>query len=183
MTTDGALSDEAGPSTTPSAAGPFRRFAALVYDFLLLVAVLFLGTLALLPFSGGRAITPQDAGPWEYAYRVYVAALVLGFFGVSWTRRGQTLGMMSWKIRVERIDGMRLGWAGCARRLAIGTAFALSAAAGLWLLRAPAGTPRWLGGAALLVPVAVNYAWMRRGGDSRTLHDRLSDSRVVRLPD
>jgi uncharacterized RDD family membrane protein YckC len=169
-------------ATVPVAAGAFRRFAALVYDLMLLAAVLFLGTLALLPFTGGQAITPQDSGLWELLYRVYVAALALGYFGVSWTRRGQTLGMMSWKIRVERCDGTRLGWLDCLRRLAVGATLAIGAAIGSWLLRSPAGTPAWFGGCALWLPVAVNYLWLWRGGESRTLHDRLSGCRMVRLP-
>jgi uncharacterized RDD family membrane protein YckC len=167
------------PASVP--AGALRRFAALVYDLLLLLAVLFLGTVALLPFTGGEAITPQDSGPWEYAYRSYLAALALGFFGVSWTRSGQTLGMMAWKIRLERRDGTRLDWLCSARRLAIGAAIVLAAVTGVWLLRRPAGSAAWLAGLALQLPALFNYLWMRRGAAGATLHDRLSGCRVVRL--
>jgi len=163
-------------------AGPFRRFAALVYDLMLLVSVLFLGTVVLLPLSGGEAITPQESGPWEYLYRAWIALLALGFFGVSWTRRGQTLGMMSWKIRVEREDGTRLGWLASLQRLAIGGAVVIITVMGLWLLRTGHSIYAAIGGWALLVPVAVNYAWMWRDAGRRTLHDQLSRCRVVRLP-
>ncbi|MBP6513921.1 MAG: RDD family protein [Steroidobacteraceae bacterium] len=169
------------PSTLP--AGPFRRFAALVYDLMLLVSVLFLGTVVLLPFSGGEAITPQDSGAWEYLYRSWIAVLALGFFGVSWTRRGQTLGMMSWKIRVQREDGSRLGWMDSLKRLGIGGAVVITAVTGLWLLRSQGAAWAWIAGCALLVPVVVNYAWMWRDAGRRTLQDRLSRCRVVRLHD
>ena len=118
-----------GPATV------FRRLAALVYDGLLLLAVLFLGTLVLLPFTGGESITPQDSGAWAYAYRGWVALLTLGFFGVSWTRRGQTLGMMSWKIRLVRLDGSAFRWIHVLSRLGVGMALVVAAALGLWLLQ------------------------------------------------
>jgi uncharacterized RDD family membrane protein YckC len=177
------MSTSAADPSSVLPAGPFRRFAALVYDLMLLVSVLFLGTVVLLPFSGGEAITPQDSGAWEYLYRAWIAVLALGFFGVSWTRRGQTLGMMSWKIRVERVDGMRLGWADSFRRLVIGGALVITTVTGLWLLRSQGSIYASIAGCVLLVPVAVNYAWMWRDTARRSLQDQLSGCRVVRLRD
>ena len=100
----------------PGPAGLGRRFAALVYDSLLLVAVLFLGTLLVLPLTGGEAITPQDSGGYDYLYRGWIALLTLGFFGLPWVRTGQTLGMMSWKLRLERLAGAHPGQAEEAER-------------------------------------------------------------------
>jgi uncharacterized RDD family membrane protein YckC len=158
----------------------WRRFAALVYDSLLLLAVLFLGTLALLPLTGGESITPQDSGAWELAYRAWVMLLTAGFFGISWTRRGQTLGMMSWKIRLLRDDGTLLRWPRALLRLLLGAAVALAALVGLLSVARtgsllPAG---W--GSALLLPAAANYLWMGFDPEARTLQDRLSGCRVVR---
>lgn len=159
-------------------AGIGRRFAALVYDSLLLVAVLFLGTLVLLPLTGGEAITPQDSGGWEYLYRGWVALLALGFFGLPWVRSGQTLGMMSWKLRLERADGGRVGWRDAAARLAVGGAIVVAAIAGLWLAGRPATAP-WLP-PLLWLPVLGNYAWMGFDRDARTLQDVITRGRVVR---
>jgi len=160
-------------------AGLGRRLAALVYDSLLLVAVLFLGTLLLLPLTGGEAITPQDAGPWEHLYRLWVAALVVGFFGVSWTRRGQTLGMMSWKIRLVRDGGQPLRWRDVVLRLLAGAVLAVLAIGGLWALARPGDMldGAW---AVLLLPALANYAWMAFDGESRTLQDRLTRCRMLR---
>ena len=56
------------------AAGLLRRLAALVYDGLLLLAILFVGTLAILPLTGGEGITPAAPGLGAYlAYRGYLA--------------------------------------------------------------------------------------------------------------
>lgn len=159
-------------------AGLGRRFAALVYDSLLLVAVLFLGTLALLPLTGGEAITPQDSGALEYLYRGWIALLTLGFFGLPWVRTGQTLGMMSWKLRLERVDGGRLRWIEVAGRLAIGALVVTAAVAGLWLAGRQ-GTPAWLPG-LLLLPAVVNYLWMGFDREARTLQDQLTGCRMVR---
>jgi uncharacterized RDD family membrane protein YckC len=166
---------ELGPATV------FRRLAALVYDGLLLLAVLFLGTLVLLPLTGGESITPQDSGPWEHAYRAWVALLVLVFFGLSWTRRGQTLGMMSWKIRLQREDGGLLRWRDAAARLGLGATVAMSALVGL--VSVGRGSPPPLGpwGTALLLPAVANYLWMGFDPEARSLLDRVTRSRVVRV--
>lgn len=161
-------------------AGFFRRFAALVYDALLVTAVLFLGTLLLLPLTGGEAITPQQSGPWELAYRGWIALLLGIFFGFSWTRRGQTLGMMSWKIRLQRLDGRLPGWRRALGRLVAGGVLAVCALAGLVSLtrgsEAPAGT--W--GVMLLLPALADYLSMAFDPARRTLLDRLTGCRVVR---
>lgn len=160
-------------------AGLWRRLGALFYDGLLLAAVLFLGTLVLLPFSGGESITPRQSGAWGYAYRGWIALLVAGFFGLPWTRRGQTLGMMSWKIRLERADGGLLRWRGALLRLALGSLAAFGALAGLLAL-ARGGTAGRTLGALLLLPAAANYLWMAFDRETRTLQDRLSGSRMLR---
>lgn len=165
--------------TVAAPAGIGRRFAALVYDALLLVAVLFLGTLALLPLTGGEAITAQSAGALEYGYRAWLALLTLGFFGLPWVRTGQTLGMMSWKLRIERLDGSRLRWRDAAGRLAAGAVIVMAAAAALWLAGRPS-TPGWVPG-LLLVPAVINYLWMGFDPEARTLQDLLSGCRVVRI--
>jgi uncharacterized RDD family membrane protein YckC len=161
-------------------ASVFRRLAALVYDGLLLLAVLFLGTLALLPFTGGESITPQDSGPWEYAYRGWIALLTLGFFGVSWTRRGQTLGMMSWKIRLLRDDGSLPRWRDAGVRFFSGGIIFLCAVLGLVSLARPLESRLGYWAVVLLLPAVANYLWMVPDPASRSLQDRLTGCRVVR---
>ena len=72
-----------------------RRFAAIGYDAVLLVAVLFVATVVLLPFTGGAAIRPNHG-----LYTAYLAAVSFGYFGWFWTHGGQTLGMRSWHLRL-----------------------------------------------------------------------------------
>jgi len=153
----------------------------LFYDGLLLTAVLFLGTLALLPFTGGEAITPQDSGAWEVAYRLWLALLAFGFFCFSWIRRGQTLGMMSWKIRLQRDDGRPLRWFDAALRFSLGGALAVAALSGLWVLHRATTPSSAALGIALLLPAVGSYLFMYADPGARTLLDRWTRCRVIRL--
>lgn len=162
---------EASPPATV-----YRRLAAAVYDGLLLLALLMLATALLLPLTGGEAITPASAGPWENAYRAFLALVVVAYFGSAWTRRGETLGMKAWKIRVVRADGARCRWGDVLRRLAVAAPlYGLPLAALLALMAHRAGP--WLV-AASFVPLLASHAPLLRGAPA--LHDRWSRTRVVR---
>ncbi|HEY7377926.1 MAG TPA: RDD family protein [Steroidobacteraceae bacterium] len=138
-----------------TSAGLFRRLAALFYDLLLIVAVLMTVTWLLLPLTRGEAITPESVGAFEYLYRALLVGLVIFYFGFSWTRAGETVGMLAWKIRVVRHDGTLLRWRDV-------------------LLRLAAATLSWL-------PAGLGYFWMLCDREHLTWHDRLSRTRIVRV--
>lgn len=162
-------------------AGVLRRLASLTYDLLLVLALLFAATALVLPLSGGEAITPAAQGAAAHLYRLYLAALALAYFGYSWIRGGQTVGMMAWKIRIERSDGVRLAWPAALGRFAFGLGLGLCTVTGLWLLRAVSGPGRQIVGALLLTPAIANYAWLLRDRPRGTLQDRCCRSRIVRI--
>lgn len=85
-------------------AGLLRRLGVLLYDTLLLLALLMVATFALLPFTGGEAVRNQ------LFMQLWVLAVAFAFFGWFWTHGGQTLGMKAWRVRVERRDGAPLRW-------------------------------------------------------------------------
>jgi len=137
-------------------AGVLRRCGAMLYDLLVVAALLSILTALFLPFTGGEAITPDRSAAIE---RIYQAALLLGvvlFFCVFWTWRGQTVGMLAWRLRVERSDGTSLTWRDALVRLA-----------GAWLSFAALG---------------LGYFWIWIDRDRLAWHDRLSGTRVVVLP-
>ena len=142
--------------TTVTRAGLLRRLGAMIYDGLLLLALLMVTTALFLPFTGGEAISPHGTPALEYAYRGVLVLVVVGFHGLFWTRRGQTLGMASWRLRVEREDGRLLGWGDTLRRLA-------------WAVVS------WL-------PLGLGYLWILADPQRRAWHDRLSGTRVVVVP-
>jgi len=124
-----ALQNERLPS-----AGVLRRLGAMLYDLLALLAVMMVVTAALLPLTGGEAITSERYGAWEYAYRLLLLAIVIAFFGLFWTRRGQTLGMLAWRLRLEKEDGSLLSWGDVIKRLAAASVSVTLAFAGyLWI--------------------------------------------------
>ncbi|MBS0394976.1 MAG: RDD family protein [Proteobacteria bacterium] len=157
-------------------AGNARRLAAAGYDGLLLAAVLFLVTALLLPATGGESITPEHVGGWAHAYRLLLALVVLLYFGVSWTRRGQTLGMKAWRLRLETASGALPRWRDVCLRLACSAPLylALLGAALLHMARLTG----WGGLALGALPLAASFATHALGGRG-TLHDRLSATRVV----
>ncbi len=104
-----------------------RRIAALVYDGMLLVAVLFMYTLVVSIVRGGRAVEPGTL--W---FQLSLIAIVVLFFTWFWAHGGQTLGMRAWRLRIVTADGGAVGWAAAFARLGAGLLAALPAGLGFW---------------------------------------------------
>ncbi len=85
--------------------GFFRRLAVILYDFLLLVAVLFFATAIALPFNSGEAFTGQ-----HFFFPAYLLLVSYFFYGWFWTHGGQTLGLRAWKISVRSLDTKPVSW-------------------------------------------------------------------------
>jgi len=137
-------------------AGVLRRFGAMLYDLLLVLALLFIVTALFLPFTGGEAITPDRSAAVERIYQSALLLVVVLFFCVFWTWRGQTVGMVAWRLRVERSDGTLLTWRDALLRL---------------------------GGACVsLAAVGMGYFWIWIDRDRLAWHDRWSGTRVVVVP-
>lgn len=105
----------AGPAPAPvpgmDSCGLPRRAAAMLYDALLLLGVLFVATFPVLPLTGGE---PVPAG--NPLYSAYLLAVTYLYFVVSWRRGGRTLGMRAWHLRLVTMNGDRPGWGACTLR-------------------------------------------------------------------
>ncbi len=77
-----------------------RRFAAILYDGLLLLALLFIASAVVLPLTGGEAVHAGNP-----LFTSYLFVVAFAFYAWFWTHGGQTLGMRAWRIRVVRYDG------------------------------------------------------------------------------
>ncbi len=128
----------------------FRRLAALLYDGILLIAVLFIATAIVLPFSQGEAMRPQN--PFYTSYLFIICFL---FFAWFWMHGGQTLGMRSWRLRLERIDGEPIT---------------------LWHVLL-----RYLSAIPSLLLLGIGFFWMLFNKDKLTWHDQFSETRIVQL--
>ena len=98
-------------STALKSAGFFRRLAAILYDSLLLVAVLFAATALALPINHGEAFASDNL--YYPAYLIFVSFLFYGWF---WTHGGQTLGLRAWKLKVLTFEQRPLSWTQAALR-------------------------------------------------------------------
>jgi uncharacterized RDD family membrane protein YckC len=81
-----------------------RRIGAILYDGLLVIALLFLGTVPFIALRGGEPVEPGET-PYQFVLIVIAWLFFVGF----WTRSGRTLGMQSWRLQLEREDGSRPG--------------------------------------------------------------------------
>lgn len=110
-----------------SAPGFLRRLAIVVYDLILLIAVLFLATALLLPFNAGVAFTRE-----QIFYPVYLLIVSFIFYGWFWTHGGQTLGLRSWKAKVLTFEQQPITWLQALVRFV--TALASCGLGLLWVL-------------------------------------------------
>lgn len=109
-------------TTSLPPAGFFRRLGALIYDSLIVMAILMMagGVIVAILFACEAAGfidygQYQDASDlltshpiWGPVYTMYLAFVWIYFFVYFWTRAGQTLGMRAWKIIVRNSDGSRI---------------------------------------------------------------------------
>jgi uncharacterized RDD family membrane protein YckC len=141
--------------TSGTSAGFGRRLAALLYDSVLLAALLVVFTSGAVFLNHRRAIEPATAGAWVYLYRAGLVGVIAGYYLLNWTRSGQTLGMRAWHLRAVTAAGKPLS---------------LKAAA----LRFACGVLAW-------APAALGVLWLYFDPERLALHDRLSNTRVVHL--
>jgi uncharacterized RDD family membrane protein YckC len=168
-------------TTTAAPAGLFRRLAALAYDLLLVIALAFIVTFAMLPLTQGEAILTETQGFVGHAYHALLAIVVFAYFGRSWTRSGQTLGMRAWRIRLETGGGDPVNWLDALVRCLLGAGLAWLALQGAWYLASPGTFPGYLAAAALIAPLVLNYAWVLVDAEGRSLQDLAGSARVRRV--
>ena len=129
------------------------RLLALLYDLLPLLGLWFLAGVV------GVALTGGALDPHRLDHKILMQTLLLaftaGYFVISWTRGGQTIGMRAWKIRLTMRDGSRLPVLRALLRFFLAClSFALLGAGFWWTLFDP---------------------------QRRTLHDALSETRMTKI--
>lgn len=134
----------------------WRRLGALLYDSFLLFGLLMLfGGIAVgiesLLFGKTYVETSSTAGG-NFGVFVGMLTVVCAFYCIFWLRNKQTLGMQSWRIQLETIDGSPLTLKHCIIR--------------------------WLTGAVSLACAGLGFLWCLLP-KHQTWHDLLSGTRVV----
>ena len=89
--------------TQASASGFLRRLMSMLYESLMLIAVLFIASFIFhLIFRDTSSIL------FRPAFQLYLLLIAGIYFIWFWTHGGQTLPMQTWKLRVISSDGQRL---------------------------------------------------------------------------
>jgi uncharacterized RDD family membrane protein YckC len=82
----------------------------MFYDLFLIVPLLMLTSALLIAIHGPTDNTVVRSVPaWQQWIVTYLA--LVGFFGLFWRQKGQTLGMQAWRVKlVSRLDNARVPW-------------------------------------------------------------------------
>ncbi len=165
-------------------AGVVRRIGAMIYDAMLVMAVL---AVAIIPFVvcthmfiPGKVLIPSDVGWLIYGmYLGWQLLVIVLFFGFFWTRRGQTLGMQVWHLRVEDEQGQLLSWPMTLKRMLFAAVFWLPGFICIALSeQLQSRYLKWTGEALLLLGL-MNLLMAKFSSRRRTWHDQMASSRVV----
>lgn len=136
----------------PPPPGLLRRLGAMAYDALLLLAILMMLSYPYVWLTG-------SAKPGLFVktlYQIYLLTICFIYYGGFWVRGGQTLGMRTWRIKLVQSDGGTITWAIALKRFA----YAMLS----------------------LLCLGLGFLWVLHDRDKLAWHDRLSGTRLVRLP-
>lgn len=158
------------PSSLPPAPTFKRRVLCMVYEALLLFAVVFIAGYLFDTLTQSR--NPENLRH----VRQFVLFLMLGLYFVwFWMHGGQTLAMKTWRIRVTTQDGGHLRLGQAILRYLLCWMFLLPALALAEVLQLHGWPALGLTLLALLLPGVI----MRFDADRQFLHDRLARTRLT----
>lgn len=117
----------------PASVRLWRRLAAILYDLLVVVALLMSLTIAVILVRGGRAI-----GAGSLWFQGLLLSAWWLYFVWCWTHGGQTLGMRAWRLVLETDDARPIGPGLASLRFAAAGLSAIAAGLGfVWSLVDP----------------------------------------------
>lgn len=154
-----------------------RRCAAVVYEGVLLAAIVLLAGFLTMPLvspvtrsSHGLEVPPLPA-------RALSACLVFGAAGLyfvwSWTEGRRTLPMKTWRLALERTDGRPVDARTAVTRYIAAWIGPLAS-----LLTYEVLKPATIASHALWL-VGINYLWALADPGRQFLHDRIAGTRIA----
>ncbi|MFI4937706.1 MAG: RDD family protein [Candidatus Berkiellales bacterium] len=127
-----------------------KRCAAFIYDSFIVVTFLLLMTAFALMLNQGHSLLP-----YRIYFLIYLFLTTGLFLSWIWHTRGQTIGMLAWKIKVLDPDQQKLSWSRAFYRYC--TAFITLSCGGIGLL------------------------WCLIDKDKQSLYDRIAGTRLISL--
>jgi len=127
----------------------------MIYDTLLVAPLLMVNALIWV-VTFGPVTSVQEATVPPVLMQASSLVVIAAFFSIFWLKSGQTLGMQAWRIKLVTASGESLSAQHCLIRC---LAALLSA-----------------------VPLGLGYWWSLVDANNRTWHDRISGTRLAKLP-
>jgi uncharacterized RDD family membrane protein YckC len=131
--------------------GILRRFGAMLYDSLLLLALLMMLSYPYVWLTGGD----KPGLVMKTAYQFYLLAICFFFYAGFWVRGGQTLGLRTWRLKLVNNNGGPITWSLALKRFAFA----------------------WVS----LLCFGLGFFWIMFDRDRLAWHDRWSGTRLVIL--
>ncbi len=157
-------------------AGLTRRIAAMVYDGLLLFAILMLASL---PFVVPLGEEEEMQSTYKLVYQLAMAGVIYAYFVGYWKSRGRTLGMQSWGLQIVNNDGQLPTLGQSTLRFVAASAPWACLVLGIYLLvyqdQLAAAILSW-------ACFALGYVWQLWDKAGLGLQDRFSGTRIVYIP-
>ncbi len=148
MSPDAPHSTATATDTRPCRLG--RRLMAMLYDGMLLIGLWMIAAVAVV------VPTNQGVGPETIWFQLYLLVVAWLYFAVSW-RKGCTLGMKAWHIRIETTsDELPMSWPRTAIRFVVAV--------------------------ASLGSLGLGFLWSVFHPQKATWHDLASNTRLVVIP-
>ena len=108
----------------------WRRLLVMVYDTVILIGLLMLGSALALPFGDNPKIALLD-----FWFTLWLLLVCFAYLGGCWHYLGMTVGMRAWRVKLIRADGHRISWPGCLLRFLVGGVSVLVVGLGfVWVL-------------------------------------------------
>jgi uncharacterized RDD family membrane protein YckC len=128
-----------------------RRFMSIIYDSLLILSIMIIGTLPFIAIRYGEAVE-SNSNYYQFTLFIIIYFFLVGFWSIS----GRTLGMQSWGLRLETLDGYRPNIIQCS-------------------IRFFAAIVSWL-------PFGLGFWWQLFDKQNLTWHDRISKTKIFYYP-
>ncbi len=171
----------------PTIAKPTTRLAAIVYDGMLILALLFLvGTVltvigTLLTMQTGTESAQARSLPVWYQNIVMTPSFILtlvGFYGIFWRRGGQTLGMQTWRLKTVNDSGHLLTWGQSFKRIMAASLMPLI----FGIIGSLIGGSRAIILTSAFLGLMFNYAFCLFNRRGLAVQDMISNTVTLKMP-
>ena len=185
------MKSERSPADEPTIARASTRMIAIVYDGMLILALLFLVGVVLTFIGttmtmevGTRSDEARELPVW-YQNLVMTPAFILtliGFYGLFWRRAGQTLGMQTWRLKTVTAKGELLTWKQSVQRILSACVVPMLCALVAGLLHGFSSTSRVAILSSAFFGLIFNYAFCMFNRRGLAVQDMLSNTVTLKMP-